>query len=128
MPSRGNTDTDPSVGKLVVAALATPAASQGKALKVQSFVTTAKDILVEFEKQTGSKFDVQYTSKEELRQTELKLWGEGNPSATLFTLRRIWSDGKTLYAKTDNESLGVKPEALESLSVVVGRAVRGEGF
>ncbi|KAK9793659.1 hypothetical protein AB5N19_04131 [Seiridium cardinale] len=120
--------TMPDVGKFVVAALRHPQAAQNKILKVQSFVVTAKDILTEFEKQTGSKFDVKFTSKEELRENEQKFWGEGNPSATLFTLRRIWSDGKTLYEKTDNESLGVKPEDLEPLSAVVGRAVRGEGF
>lgn len=120
--------TMPDVGKFVVAALANPQASQNKALKVQSFVTTAKAILAEFEKQTGSKFDVKYTSKEELRATEQKLWGEGNPSATTFTLRRIWADGKTLYEKTDNESLGVKTDDLEPLSVVIGRTVRGEGY
>lgn len=121
-------DGSHSVGTFVAAALAKPEASQNKILKVQSFVTTAKEILAEFEKQTGAKFDAKYTSKDELRQTEQKLWGEGNPSATLFTLRRIWSDGKTLYEKTDNESLGVKPEDLEPLSAVVGRAVSGEGY
>lgn len=112
----------------MVAALAHPEASQGKALKVQSFVTTANEILQEFEKQAGSKFSVKYTSKEQLRAIEQKLWGEGNPSATLFTLRRIWADGKTLYEKTDNDSLGVEPHDLESLSTVVGRAVEGKGF
>ncbi|KAH6656149.1 hypothetical protein BKA67DRAFT_516563 [Truncatella angustata] len=120
--------TMPDVGKFVVAALANPQTAQNKALKVQSFVVTAKEVLAEFEKQTGSKFDVKYTSKDGLKQTEQKLWAEGNPSATLYTLRRIWSDGKTLYTKTDNESLGVKPDDLEPLSAVVGRAVRGEGF
>ncbi|KAF3023772.1 hypothetical protein G7054_g10128 [Neopestalotiopsis clavispora] len=120
--------TMPDVGKFVVAALSNPAASQNQALKVQSFVTTAQAILSEFESQTGHKFEVNYTSKQELRETEEKLWSEGNPSATLFTLRRIWADGKTLYSKTNNESLGVKVEDLEPLSAVVGRAVRGEGF
>lgn len=118
----------PSVGKFVVAALANPQASQNKILRVQSFVVSAKDILDEFEKQTGSKFNVKYTSKNELRQMEKQLWEEGNPGATLFTLRRIWSDGKTLYDKTNNESLGVTTDDLEPLSAVVGRAVRGEGF
>ncbi|KAI0134021.1 NmrA-like family protein [Xylariales sp. AK1849] len=120
--------TMPDVGNLVVAALADPAASQNKALKVQSFVTTPKEILAEFEKQTGSKFEVKYTSKDELAKTEQKLWDEGSPFATLFALRRIWSNGKTLYEKTDNESLGLKPEDMEPLSVVVRRAVKEEGW
>jgi hypothetical protein len=117
-----------SVGKLVAAALAHPEASQNKALKVQSFVTTPKDILAEFEKQTGSKFDVKYVPKEELRQKEQKAWDEGQPAATGYTLRRIWSDGKTIYEKTDNESLGVKPEDMETLSAIVERAVKGEQY
>lgn len=118
----------PSVGKLVVAALAHPDVSMGKILKVQSFVTTANEILAEFEKQTGSKFDVQYTPKDKLRELELKLWAEGNPVATGFTLRRIWADGRTLYAKTDNESLGLQQKDMETLSAVVKRAVDGDAY
>jgi hypothetical protein len=112
----------------VAAALAAPQASQNKILKVQSLVTSPKEILAEFERQTGSKFQVKYTPKDELRQSEQKAWAEGNPAAATFTLRRIWSDGKTLYAKTDNESLGLKPEDMEPLSVVIERAVKGEGY
>lgn len=117
-----------SVGKFVAAALAHPEASTGKALKVQSFVTTPKELLAEFEKQTGAKFDVKYTAKDQLREAEQKSWQEGNPSAALFTLRRIWAEGRTLYEKTDNETLGVSPSDLETVSDVVGRAVRGEGY
>ncbi|KAI1874355.1 uncharacterized protein JN550_002934 [Neoarthrinium moseri] len=120
--------TMPDVGKFVAAALASPQASQGRILRVQSFVRTQSDILAEFEKQTASKFEVKYTSKAELRETEKRLWDEGNPLATGFTLRRIWSDGKTLYEKTDNERLGVKPDDLEPLSAVVERAVMGKGY
>lgn len=117
-----------SVGVFVAAALAHPEASQNKNLKVQSFVVTPKDILAEFEKQTGAKFKVEYTPKDELRELEKKAWAENDSSATGFTLRRIWSDGKTLYNKTDNEALGVKPEDLETLEAVVKRNVAGEGW
>ena len=112
----------------MAAALAHPEASTGKALKVQSFVTTPQELLTEFEKQTGAKFNVKYTSKEQLHEAERKSWQEGNPGAALFTLRRIWAEGKTLYEKTDNETLRVSPGDLETVSDVVGRAVRGEGY
>lgn len=95
---------------------------------MQSFVTTPQELLAEFEKQAGAKFDVKYTPKDQLREAEQKSWQEGNPSAALFTLRRIWSEGKTLYEKTDNVTLGVSPSDLETVSDVVGRAVRGEGY
>jgi len=117
-----------SVGKFVVAALRHPEAAYGKALKVQSLVTTPDAILQEFEKQTSSKWAVEYTPLDRLRELERQTWQAGKPYATGFTLRRIWAEGGTLYDKTDNEALEVKDEDLESLSTVVGRAVRGEGW
>ncbi|KAM0326108.1 hypothetical protein ACHAQA_006701 [Verticillium albo-atrum] len=116
--------TMPDVGKAVVAALRHPEASFGKALKVQSFVVTPKQILAEFEKQTGGdKWDVSYTSLESLKEGEEKAWSEGKPYATLFTLRRIWGEGGTLYEKTDNESIGLKDSELETLETSVKRAL-----
>lgn len=117
-----------SVGKFVVAALRHPEASQGKALKVQSLVVSPNTILDEFEKQTSTKWTVEHTPIETLREQEKEQWGSKSPIATHFTLRRIWAEGKTLYEKTDNESLKVKDEDLELLGTVVGRAVRGEGY
>ncbi|KAH8671684.1 NmrA-like family protein [Xylariales sp. PMI_506] len=116
------------VGKFVAAALAHPEASQDKILKVQSFVVSTKEILAEYEKQTGTKFEVNYTPLDELRAIEEKEWAAGSPAATLFTLRRIWAEGKTLYEKTDNEALGIKPEHLESLSTLVERSIKGEAL
>lgn len=118
----------PDVGKFVVAALRHPEASQGRALKVQSFAVSPNAILNEFEKQTGSKWTVEHTPIEKLREQEKEKWDSESPSATLYTLRRIWAEGKTLYEKTDSEALGVREEDLEPLSAAVGRAVRGEGF
>lgn len=117
-----------SVGKLVVAALRHPEESFGKALKVQSFVTTPNAILEEFEKQTGAKWTVSHTPEQKLRQAEKESWDSGSPAATLYTLRRIWAEGGTLYDKTDNESLGLSPGDMEPLSAVVERAVSGKGF
>ncbi|KAI1400576.1 NAD(P)-binding protein [Hypoxylon fuscum] len=118
----------PDVGKLVVAALRHPEESFGKALKVQSFVTTPNAILEEFEKQTGAKWTVSHTPEQKLRQAEKESWDSGSPAATLYTLRRIWAEGGTLYDKTDNESLGLSPGDMEPLSAVVERAVSGKGF
>ncbi|KAL2758629.1 hypothetical protein ACRALDRAFT_2026138 [Sodiomyces alcalophilus JCM 7366] len=113
----------PSVGKALVAALRHPEASFGKALKVQSFVVTPKEILAEFEKQTGTKWDVTYSSLQTLRDSEAKAWNEGAPHATILTLRRIWSEGGTLYEKTDNERIGIKDSDLETLEAAVKRAL-----
>lgn len=113
-----------SVGKAAVAALRHPEASFNKALKVQSFVVTSKDILAEFEKQTGGEpwTTISYTLQE-LKDAEQKAWSEGNPHAVSYTLRRIWSEGGTLYEKTDNESIGLKDSELETLSDAVTRAL-----
>ncbi|KAK7943845.1 uncharacterized protein PG986_012958 [Apiospora aurea] len=118
--------TMPDVGKLVVAALAKPEASMNKALKVQSFVATPRDILAEFESQTGAKFDIKYTAMDTLKEEEKTAWAKSDPAAATFTLRRIWAQGKTLYEKTDNESLGLALQDMEPLSAVVQRAIRGE--
>jgi len=95
------------VGRLLVAAVLHPEASRNKALKVNSFTTTPREILAEIEKQTGGeKWDVGYTSLDELRQAEQVLWAQGAPYATGVTLRRIWTEGGTLYEKRDNEAIG----------------------
>lgn len=49
---------------------------------------------------------------------------KGDPKATSVTLRRIWAEGGTLYAKNDNELLGLgKPEDRDSLELGVKRAL-----
>ncbi|KAK5634322.1 hypothetical protein RRF57_010036 [Xylaria bambusicola] len=113
----------PDVGKLVVAALRNPEEAKGKALKVQSFVTTPIEIVREFEKQTGAEWTTSYTPIQELRDLEEQLWEKNNPVATAATLRRIWAEGRTLYEKTDNEKLGLGLGDMETLSEVVGRAI-----
>ncbi|KAL0942901.1 isoflavone reductase family protein [Colletotrichum truncatum] len=112
-----------SVGKTLVASLRHPDASFNKALKVQSFVATPKEILAEFEKQTGAKWEVSYAPLQKLKEAEEKAWADGVPFATIFTLRRIWAEGGTLYEKTDNESIGVGPNDVETLTVAVQRAL-----
>lgn len=79
--------------------------TKNRALRVNSFTTTPHELLGEFERQTGGeKWQVGYTSVEELERLERE-----NP---VVTLRRIWTSGKTLYAKGDNDELlnGAKEE------------------
>ncbi|OTB10177.1 hypothetical protein K445DRAFT_323209 [Daldinia sp. EC12] len=118
----------PDVGKLVVAALRHPEVSMGKVLKVQSFVTTPNEIVAEFEKQTGSKWTVEHTPNQKIREVENEKWNANDPIATLYTLKRIWAEGGTLYEKTDNEILGLTPEDMEPLSAAVERAISGKGY
>ena len=76
-------------------------------MKVNSFTTTPAEILAEFERQTGGeKWSVTYTPLEELKSLEKEAWDMKSPSATVLTLRRIWTEGGTLYDKRDNETIG----------------------
>lgn len=90
---------------------------------MNSFTTTPEEVLAEFEKQTGGeKWAKTYTSLDRLKELEQKAWSEGNPAATIFTLRRIWTEGGTLYDVRDNGRIG-EPE-MESLGDVVKRSVQ----
>lgn len=113
------------MGKFVVATLRSPEAAFGKALKVQSFVVTPNEVLAEYERQTGSKWEVTQTPFDEVRAFEAKVWEDGDPRAPLVTLRRIWAEGGTLYAQNDNGVLGMKPEDLDSLEDAVRKALAG---
>lgn len=103
------------VGRLLVAALMTPTTAHERILKVNSFTTTGKEALAEFEKQTDSTWNVQYTSLEKLKELEKEAWERGDALATVFTLRRIWTEGGTLYDETSNKSIGFegREETLE---------------
>ncbi|EOO04211.1 putative isoflavone reductase family protein [Phaeoacremonium minimum UCRPA7] len=114
------------VGKLLVAALQHPGASFNQALKVQSFVVTPNQVVAEYEKQTGTKWKVSYTSLDRIRELEAELWARGKPQATSVTLQRIWAEGGTLYEKSDNEKIGVKSEDLDSLAVAVRRDIEDQ--
>ncbi|KAH7394163.1 hypothetical protein DE146DRAFT_737797 [Phaeosphaeria sp. MPI-PUGE-AT-0046c] len=94
--------TEKDVGRLLVAALKTRTSEKERILKVNSFTITPKDVLAEFEKQTGAKWDVSFTSLEELEKAEQMAWEKDLPLKTVYTLRRIWTQGKTLYRESDN--------------------------
>lgn len=98
--------TEKDVGRLLVAALKTPTSERERILKVSSFTITSKEILAEFEKQTGAKWDVSFTPLDELKQAEHEAWEKDSPLKTSHTLRRIWTQGKTLYDESDNGKIG----------------------
>ena len=110
-----------SVGKLVVAALQHLAASRNRALIVNSFTATPDEILAEFEKQTGNAWQVEYTDLERLKEIEEHAWETQDPWATGVTLKRIWTEGGTLYEDRDNGLIGDPP--MESLSDQVRKAI-----
>ncbi|PLB46262.1 NAD(P)-binding protein [Aspergillus steynii IBT 23096] len=110
------------VGKFVVHTLTHWDAARNRALKLNSFTTTPADILAEFERQTGSSWTVEYTPLEELRQLEKQAWETEDPSATIYTLRRIWTEGGTLYDRRDNGDIGA--DETVSLQELVRDAIR----
>ncbi|OOF96866.1 hypothetical protein ASPCADRAFT_206993 [Aspergillus carbonarius ITEM 5010] len=95
------------VGTFVAHTLTHWDAARNRALKVNSFTTTPAEILTLFENQTASDWAVEYTPLDELRAVEKEAWDNGAPEATLYTLRRIWTEGGTLYERRDNEDIGV---------------------
>lgn len=114
--------TSSSVGKLVVKVLLHPDQCKNKALKVNSFTATGNEILEEFEKQCGGeKWNVEHTSIEELRNLERDAWANKHPVAPIFTLRRIWNEGGTLYDQTDNRLIDA--ENMQTLSDAVANAI-----
>jgi hypothetical protein len=52
---------------------------------------------------------------EELKKLEKEAWDSGAPYATPLTLRRIWTEGGTLYDKPRDNSLIGDPE-METLA------------
>lgn len=91
-----------------MAAIAHPEVSRNRALIVNSFTATPHEMLAEFERQTGGqKWTVEYTSLAELKELEEQFWLGNSPTATGYTLKRIWTEGSTLYETRDNEALGI---------------------
>ncbi|EGR44880.1 uncharacterized protein TRIREDRAFT_111832 [Trichoderma reesei QM6a] len=116
------------VGKAVVAALQRPEVSYGKILKIASFTKSARQVLAEFEKQVGHKFDVKHIPLDDAKRLEKQYWDEGNPLAVVGTLRRIWATGGAVYEKLDNEDLGLHPDQLQSLEAAVRNRLNHVAF
>jgi nucleoside-diphosphate-sugar epimerase len=115
------------VGRLLVAALETPTTSSERVLKVNSFTTTPKAALAEFEKQTGQKWDTTYTSLDDLRDLEREAWEKDLGLKTPCTLRRIWTEGGTLYETRDNQKIGFDDAKLETLADQVAGTIKKHG-
>ena len=108
-------------GRALLGVLQHPEACDGKVITVHSFVTTPHAILREFERQMNAKWSVEYTPLADLRLLEDQAWAQSNPLATFYTLRRIWTEGATLYAKVDNEIIGLTKT--DTLEMVVQAAI-----
>ena len=115
------------VGKLVTAALLHPDAAKNKALRVNSFTTTPKEIVAEFEKQTGGPaWTVESTSLARLKELEQQAWAANDATAGTLTLRRIWASGGTLYDHRDNWLIGME-DGVDSLQDAVRQAIEVQG-
>ncbi|KAJ5947300.1 hypothetical protein N7466_000315 [Penicillium verhagenii] len=113
------------VGTLVLSTLLNASPKiLNRALCVNSFTTTPALIQAEFERQTtGAPWtDVSYTPLDRLRELEAKAWEEGKPTATVLTLRRIWTEGGTLYEERANGVIG-EPK-LTGLEEVVANEIK----
>jgi hypothetical protein len=64
---------------------------------------------------------VEYTSLEALKKGEEEARERGDPLATVWTLRRIWTEGGTLYKERDNGRIG-EPET-ETLEEQVRKSI-----
>lgn len=96
-------------GRFVAAALKNLQETRNRAVIVNSFTTTPRQIVAEYEKQTGGQpWDVSVTSLKELKQLEEDGWSKGDPMAGLATLKRIWTEGGTLYDHRDNGIVGLE--------------------
>ena len=94
-----------SVGKFLLSALLHPHISRNATLIVHSFTATPRQILAEYERQTNSTWTISYTSVEQLRELERNAYQVHHSIATVTTLRRIWTEGGTLYKFYDDHSL-----------------------
>ncbi|KAJ5157360.1 uncharacterized protein N7482_008460 [Penicillium canariense] len=112
------------VGTLVVSTLlkATPE-TRNRPLCVNSFTTSPAEIQAVFESLTKGPWEVSFTPLERLRELEDEAWAAGNPAATVVTLRRIWTEGGTLYEQRANGLIG-EPE-MTTLEEIVAREIRG---
>jgi hypothetical protein len=118
-----------SVGKFVVAALKNTAASRNATLIVHSFTATPHEILAEYEQQTGCEWEKSYTTLERLKEIEKEEYQVYSALATVVTLRRIWTEGGTLYKYYDETILGqIDSETLQSqVAANIRKQEDGEG-
>ena len=106
----------------MVATLKHPEAAPRGPLLVNSFTATPLEMLKEFERQCGGKkWEVSYTPLSELRKLEKEAHDKIFALSTIYTLRRIWNEGGTLYEKRDNAKIDM--ENTETLAHAVKLAI-----
>jgi hypothetical protein len=110
-----------SVGRMVFQALLHLDVCRNRALRVNSFTTTTQEIVEEFERQSGQTLAVRYTDLEQLRGLEKAAWANKHAMAPIFTLRRIWAEGGTLYKQRDNSLIDA--DDTETLADAVRAAI-----
>lgn len=94
---------------------------------VHSFTATPNEIIAEHEAQTGEKWETNYTCMPRLRVMEKEAYQIYSPLAAVMTLRRIWTEGGTLYKFYDDTLLGyVETETLEDQVLLNIRKQTGE--
>ncbi len=64
-----------------------------------------------------------YTPLDTLKKLEKEAWDAGKPYAVVFTLRRIWAEGGTLYQKRDNGLIEAE-DVVETLAEAVTEAIK----
>lgn len=120
-----NLTTMRDVGRLVVAALCHPREARNRALLCNSFTTTPRAILREFETQTGGGgWEVGFTGLERLKELEKEAWERKDARAVPLSLRRIWSDGGTLYGEKRHNALIGMDDGVDSLESAVAQAIK----
>lgn len=93
---------------------------------MHSFTATPHEILAEYEEQTGTKWEVSYTSMERLKEMEKEEYQIYSPLATVATLRRIWTAGGTLHKYYDDDILGSVDDTETLPSQVTASIIRQE--
>jgi hypothetical protein len=68
---------------------------------------------------------VSYTPLEDLKKAEQEAWANDTPRKTVYTLRRIWTEGGTLYDESDNGK--IVSVDVETLEEQVRKAIAQQG-
>lgn len=71
-----------------------------------------------------AKWDVAVTDLETLKQLEKEAWAKQDARAVPLSLRRIWSEGGTLYGEPRHNGLVGMEEGVDSLQSAVEQAIR----
>ncbi|KAH8598248.1 hypothetical protein B0O99DRAFT_684292 [Bisporella sp. PMI_857] len=118
------------IGNAVVAVLKKPAATSNQFIYIDSFTATQNEILEEFEKVTGKKWDVSVTTSEQVKKEGLELFGKGDFAGLLSLLKVIMlSEGYgsdfTKDATLSNSKLGLPDQSLSKTitAIVAGKPI-----